>query len=99
MLTEATSDAEERLNLILKADADPRYGWKAITVFEEKQKLDNKDPEKEKVFAACLKKVQENEKKTKSITSSSRPFRSAPGGQPGYSQQGVIGLMSCLLET
>ena len=86
-LTEAVSDAEERINLILKADADPRYGWKAITAFEEKQKLDTKDPEKEKVFAACLKKVQEAEKKSK--ISSSRPFRSTPGGQPGYTQQGV----------
>ena len=87
LLLEAISDADERINLIRKADSDPRYGWKAITAFEEKQKLDTKDPEKEKVFAACLKKVQEAEKKTaKSSSSASRPFRYAPGGQSGYYQ-------------
>merc|ERR1712029_532722 len=58
-LEEAVGEADDRINLIFKADTEPKYGWKAITAMEEKKKLSSSDPEKDKAFAACFKKVQD----------------------------------------
>ena len=90
VMEEAVGDADDRIDLIFKADTEPKYGWKAITALDEKKKLSSKDPEKDKAFAACLKKVQDADKKaTKSHSQSQgRSFRGAPGGNPGYSSSG-----------
>ena len=89
-LEEALGDADDRIDLIFKADTEPKYGWKAITALEEKKKLSSKDPEKDKAFAACLKKVQDADKKTSKSFSQSqnKSFRNPPGGNPGYSSSG-----------
>ena len=74
MLQGAIVDAESRIDLIFKADSEPKYGWKAITAYKEKQNLDNKDPEKEKAFAACLKEVQDADKKSKTTPAYTKSF-------------------------
>ena len=92
MIQSAASEAEERISLIFKADSIPKHGWKALTVFEEKKRLQsNKETsaETDKAFASCVKQVQEEQKKSKptssASSSSSRPFRSRPGVQSGSS--------------
>ena len=85
-LNAGITSAEERLGLIVKADADPKSGWLALTMFEGKQNSSKIDPEKEKVFQSCLKEVQEDRrKKEKPVRQSSyrRPFSSGPGQYSG----------------
>ena len=85
-IIDANSDATQRIDLIFKAESDPKLGWKAVSLYEEKERLGTKDPEKDKAFQSCLKQVQEAHKKATSHRSTSyRPFRSAPGGHPGSS--------------
>ena len=69
----AAADAESRIGLIFKADSEPKVGWKAITMFEEKQRQKEKDPEADKVFASCVKQLEDSSKKS-SRSSSTRPF-------------------------
>lgn len=96
-LESAIRDAEERLDLIIKADADPKTGWKALTLYESKQKAGKIDPEKEKVFNSCLREAQEDAKRKAKTTSTfnyKKPFRQGPGAYPGNSSgQGYSGWM------
>jgi hypothetical protein len=91
-LAEAKEIASDRADMILRADVDPKNGWQALTLYEEKKRQGSQDKEKDKIFAECIKQVQENRKKqpssaktTQSYQSVSKwPFRYAPGGKPGY---------------
>ena len=95
----ASDEADERIALIFKADAVPKVGWKALTIFEEKKRMSGSkenNAEAEKAFAACVKQAQDENKKSKpsTSTSSSRPFRARPGGRSGFSSAGdVVGHM------
>ena len=85
-LNTGISNAEERLGLIVKADADPKSGWLALTMFEGKLNSSKIDPEKEKVFQSCLKEVQEDRRKKEKPSRQSsfrRPFSSGPGQYSG----------------
>ena len=90
-LKKGITEAEERLELITKADSDPKTGWKALTIFDGKKKSGKMDSENEKLFSTCLKEAQDDtRRKAKPAYSSSsysqrKPFRSGPGGYPGYS--------------
>ena len=91
-ISAASADVSERVDLIFKADSDPKLGWKAVSLLEEKQRLGTKDPEKDKVFQTCLKQVQDAHKSSNSQRNASRrPFPSAPGGHPGYSSSAGTG--------
>ena len=91
MIESAATEAEERISLIFKADSIPKCGWKALTVFEEKKRLQSTDSsaETDKAFASAVKQVQDDQKKSRQPSSSSRsasrPFRSRPGVQSGSS--------------
>ena len=94
-IQEASDETEERIGLIFKADAVPKHGWKALTIYEEKKRLSGdkeNDKEAEKAFAACVKQAQDETKKSKpsTSTSSSRPFRARPGGRSGFSSTGDV---------
>ena len=79
----AISEAEDRMDLITRADADPKLGWRALSVYENRQKTSKLDPEKEKIFSSCLKEVQEDAKKKASTSGYKKPFRPGPGNHPG----------------
>ena len=97
---------QERLDLIVRADSEPEFGWKAITKFEQAiQNGKSSNPEREKLFSECVRKVKEEKKKKPSKVTASqfgasliqRPFHGGPGVTPGvngfYAQQGyVIGI-------
>ncbi len=51
-------------------------------MYKEKKRLGEKDLESEKIFASCVKQLEEKSKKTSQL-STSRPFRPKPGGNPG----------------
>ena len=62
-VSSATSFTSERIGLILKADAEPKYGWKAFNLYEEKMRQSStagciSDPETNKTWASCLKTAQ-----------------------------------------
>ena len=78
----AADIASERIDLICKADSEPKIGWKAISLYEEKKRQPSSDPEKNKIWASCLKAVQEQKK---TVRSPQQPFRPAPGWNPGRS--------------
>ena len=90
-LKKGIAEAEERLDLITKADSDPKAGWKALTLFDGKRKSGKMDPENEKLFSTCLKEAQDDSRRkskptyTSSSYSQRKPFRSGPGAHPGYS--------------
>ena len=93
-LSTAASFASERLDLVLRADADPKYGWKALSLFEEKQRhtASNSDPETAKTWASCIKAAQDMTKKP-APKPDRPPFRSRPVSQSGRnSTQGYITL-------
>jgi len=80
-ISKAIAEADERLSLIVRADADPKIGWRALSIYESKQKASKLDSEKEKVFTSCLKEVQEEvKKKSGSHTYGKKPFRQGPSG-------------------
>lgn len=78
----AVDIGSERIDLICKADAEPKIGWKAISLYEEKKRQPSSDPEKNKIWASCLKAVQEQKK---TVRPPQQPFRPAPGWNPGRS--------------
>ena len=79
----AIAEADDRLDLITRADADPKLGWRALSIYENKQKTSTLDPEKEKIFSSCLKEVQEESKKKATSSGYKKPFRPGPGQYPG----------------
>ena len=95
-LISAQEIGKDRCDLIVRADEDPHNGWRALTRYEKLiENGKSTDPEKEKMFADCLKKVQEDKKKKTKVTGSqfaqsfsSRPFRGGPGYTPGNSSFG-----------
>ena len=94
-IQEASDETEERIGLIFKADAVPKLGWKALTIYEEKKRLSGdkeNNAEAEKAFAACVKQAQDETKKSKptASSSSSRPFRARPGSRSGFSNTGDV---------
>ena len=92
-ISKAISEADDRLDLITRADADPKCGWRALSVYENRQQSSKLDPEKEKIFSSCLKEVQEETKKKALTFSYKKPFRSGPGSYPGAAQ-GYSGLQN-----
>ena len=90
-LGKAETDAVDRIALLIKADEDPKYGWRALTLLEEKKKHGSADPETDKLFASCVKQVQESTKKPKSESAGvKRPFSQGPGWYPGGSNSGCL---------
>ena len=92
-ISKAISEADDRLDLITRADADPKLGWRALSIYESRQKTSKLAPEKEKVFSSCLKEVQEEaKKKTQPPLYAKKPFRSGPGSNPGarYGYSGAV---------
>ena len=104
-LVSAQVMADDRCDLILRADEDPQNGWKALTRYEKVIGSSSKstNPEREKVFADCLKKVQEEKKKKMKITgpqfarsvqqpsqqsTTQQPFLFGPGWEPGNGTSG-----------
>lgn len=86
-LSSAATKAADRIDLILLADSDPRHGWKALNLYEEKQRQPNSNPEKMKVWNSCIKAAQESSKpKPAKGNRFQKPFRSEPGSEPGRSQ-------------
>ena len=94
---------QERLDLIVRADSEPEFGWKAITKFEQAiQDGKSSNPEREKLFSECLRKLkEEKKKKPNKVTASQfgasllqRPFHGGPRVAPGvngfYAQQGYV---------
>ena len=77
----ASKDAHDRAELVMKADQDPKLGWKTLTKYDEAQRQGPKDAEKDKLWASCSKQVQEGQKKTKPPIS--QPFRHRPGFSSG----------------
>jgi hypothetical protein len=59
----AAEIASERTKMIFRADMDPKNGWPALTMYEEKGHQGKGDAEKDKLFASCLKQVQDSRKK------------------------------------
>ena len=47
-IVKAIAEADERLSLITRADADPKLGWRALSMYESKQKASKLDSEKER---------------------------------------------------
>ena len=90
----AIAEADECLSLIVRADADPKIGWRALLIYESKQKASKLDSEKEKMFSSCLKEVQEEAKKKASSSSyGKKPFCSGPSGHysgGGFNQAGMV---------
>ena len=87
-LSSAAAKAADRIDLILLADSDPRHGWKALNLYEEKQRQPNSNPEKMKVWNSCIKAAQEFSKSKPSKNDRyKKPFRSEPGSYPGRNQQ------------
>ena len=83
-ISSASEQATDRIEMIFKADSDPKIGWKALSIYEEKRKSTISDPEKHKMWASCLKAASDAQKK--STTKNDRqPFRSQPGWQSGRS--------------
>ena len=82
-IEKAIAEADDRMDLITRADADPKLGWRALSIYESRQKASKLDPEKEKIFSSCLKEVQEDAKKKASSSGYKKPFRSGPGNHPG----------------
>ena len=83
-LSSAAARAEDRIDLILLADSDPRHGWKALNLYEEKQRQPISNPEKMKVWNTCIKAAQESSKpKPAKSDNYQKPFRSSPGSNPG----------------
>jgi hypothetical protein len=83
----ASDLASDRADSIFRADLDPKNGWVALTLYDEKVKQGKSDPEKDKLFASCLKQVQDDRKKKTFVSSkqaSGLPFRGVPGSQPGF---------------
>ena len=98
----AASLASERLDLVIRADADPKFGWKALSLYEEQQRQsnsvrNNSDPEFNKSWANCLKKAQELPKKNPPKVDRP-PFRPKPGSQSGRdTMPGCIALSKKIL--
>ena len=89
VLGKAEAEAGDRISLLFKADEEPKYGWRALSLMEEKKRQGSTDPETEKLFASCVKQVQESAKKPKlDASSSKRPFSQGPGWYPGVSATG-----------
>ena len=88
---------KERLDLITKADSEPNVGWKALTKYEQAvQNSKSSNPEREKLFSECVKKVNEEKKKKSKVTApqlaaslNARQFRSGPGYSSGYNSFGA----------
>ena len=92
-LTKAETEAADRISLLFKADEDPKVGWRALTIFDEKKKREEKaDPETDKLFATCVKQVQDTSKKFKGdgYSVGKRPFRPRPGWNSGSSYSGFF---------
>ena len=91
-LSSAQEIGQERLDLITKADSEPEVGWRALTKYEEVLKSGkSSNPEREKLFAECVRKVKEEKKKKATkvtapqlAASLHRPFQSGPGYSSGY---------------
>ena len=79
----AVDIAAERIDLVFKADLEPKTGWKALSMYEEKKRQSATDPEKHKIWASCLKAANESQKKAS--RPASQPFRQQPGWNPGRS--------------
>ena len=77
----AVDNANERIDLIFKANANPKIGWKAISMYKEKQRQPNSDPKKHKLWLSCLKLVQDQQKKASRPAAT--PFYPQPGWKPG----------------
>ena len=89
ILGKAESEAGDRIALLFKADEDPKFGWRALSLLEEKKRQGASDPETDKLFASCVKQVQESAKKPKMESpSAKRPFSQGPGWYPGMSGSG-----------
>ena len=82
-IDKAIAEADDRLDLISRADADPKLGWRALSIYENKQKTSRLDPEKEKIFASCLKEVQDESKKKATTSGYKKTFFPGPGQYPG----------------
>ena len=97
---------KERLDLISKADSEPNGGWRALTKYEQAiQNSKTSNPEREKLFAECVKKVAEEKKKKSKVTApqfaaslNSRQFRSGPGFSSGYNSFGAKQGIVCLTQ-
>ena len=63
LVSSASDEAKERINLIFKADQDPKLGWKTVLMMEEKKRHIQPDPKKDKLWASCYRQVQESQKK------------------------------------
>ena len=86
----------DRMDTILKADVDPQHGWAAVSLLEEKQRQSKSgNAEKEKLFAECLKSIQDKKNKEKTDAKDAKPghpFPRGPGRAPGtYANfQGIV---------
>ena len=86
-LSSASAFTSERLGMILKADAEPKFGWKALNLYEEKIRQSktpgcSTDPETNKTWANCLKAAQDAPKKAPAKPNH-QPFRPKPVSQSG----------------
>ena len=84
-LSKAEDDASDRISLLFKADEDPKVGWPALTILDKKRAMEKSDPETDRLFASCVKQVQDSNKKMRpnEYQSAKRPFRPRPGWNPG----------------
>ena len=91
-LGKAEEEASERISLLFKADEDPKVGWSALTMLDKKRNMEKTNPETDKLFASCVRQVQESNKKPKTSDygSGKRPFRPGPGWSPGNSYSGCL---------
>ena len=81
----ASKDASERAELVIKADQDPKLGWKTVTKYEEVRRQGAQNGESDKLWSSCYKQVQDAQKKKVPI---SQPFRRLPGSGSGFAHPG-----------
>ena len=81
-ISSAAEQATDRIEMIFRADSDPKIGWKALSIYDEKRKASTDDPEKLKMWTSCLKAASDAQKKSTS-KNDRQPFRSQPGWQSG----------------
>ena len=91
-MAKAEEDASDRISLLFKADEDPKVGWPALTILDKKRSMEKSNPETDKLFASCVKQVQEAKKpRLNEYQAGKRPFRPRPGWNPGASYNGWKG--------
>ena len=88
-MAKAEEGASDRISLLFKADEDPKVGWPALTILDKKRSMEKSNPETDKLFAACVKQVQDAKKpRPNEYQASKRPFRPRPGWSPGTTFNG-----------